>query len=103
MTVELEVDGASPEMGSPYGGFPITITGRGFSCDDPTVYDITVGGAVCSVNADAPCSETELSCFLDDTSTVHRIRNTGFDSGEKNIINTRCSNTCNPIGTSVWM
>ena len=77
----FEADGVHPEMCSTYGGCPITISGSGLLMEEPENFDITVDGAPCEFDTDAPYTDTELTCFLGDTSAVHQIKNHGFDPG----------------------
>ena len=73
-------------MCSSYGGCDITITGKGLVVDKIESYDITISGSPCLVSEESTITDTELTCFLDQTSTTHLITNKAIEKGISNTI-----------------
>ena len=79
--VTFEVNSVTPNKCSSYGGCDTVITGRGLYMDDIHSYDIRIGGARCVLDNSSTVTNTEISCFLGDTSKTHLVTNGGLSTG----------------------
>ena len=64
-----------PNRCSSYGGCRITIKGHGLSTDQPEKYDIRIGNVPCTITDKLDVTDTEVQCFLGDSSQRHTITN----------------------------
>ena len=68
----------SPTQGSMDGGTLITITGEGFSAEEPEDNVITLGEFPCNV---VMATSTQIVCGTGSSGTVHEVTNQGWDEG----------------------
>ena len=74
----LHVDSISPQQGGLDGGTLVTITGAGFSTDEPHDNLIAFGESPCDV---VMATSTEIVCRAGSSGTVHEVTNNGEDPG----------------------
>ena len=73
--VAFTLTGASPRVGSLQGGTKMNIYGSGFG--DCSIVQFKLGAEHTCEVADGGCSDTEVSCTVTKTATMHTVRNTG--------------------------
>ncbi|XP_021354873.1 fibrocystin-L-like isoform X2 [Mizuhopecten yessoensis] len=72
----LNLDAISPDEGSLYGGTEITGVGQGFGTD-ASLLNVSVGPTPCAVFS---VTDTQFKCRINDTSSQHVVKNTGYSS-----------------------